>query len=260
MASASANSSPFASTAPLGKGVEIARLDPVGLVALNKPAGVLSHPNKPGEESRSLLRASYALQGECYAWKTATGEPQRAWLLNRLDSATSGIVLLALDEALARHMRELFRQKHIEKTYAALVLGRPPVSRQRWKDRLAVQKSGGRIRTRGQGNIPAESVMNVLRASSPQRQPALTLIQLEPVTGRSHQLRVQCAKRHLPIVGDATYGEFEFNRAFAKQHRSKRLFLHSLRTRFSFDWQGRAMQFSAEAPLPPEFEQALNAR
>ena len=93
--------------------------------------------------------------------------------------------------------------------------------------------------------------MQLLKATT--TNPPLSLIQLEPKTGRSHQLRVQCAQRHLPIVGDATYGDFRLNRAFAKTTGEKRLFLHSARTCFEFEWQGRRHRFNAEAPVPTEF-------
>jgi 23S rRNA-/tRNA-specific pseudouridylate synthase len=68
---------------------------------------------------------------------------------------------------------------------------------------------------------------------------------------------VQCAKRHLPIVGDQTYGDFGRNREFAKRAHEKRLFLHSLETRCAYEWRGRMFSFAAKAPLPEEFERAL---
>jgi 23S rRNA-/tRNA-specific pseudouridylate synthase len=89
------------------------------------------------------------------------------------------------------------------------------------------------------------------------RELRLTLIQLEPRTGRSHQLRVQCARRNLPIVGDQTYGDFARNRAFAKSTGSKRLFLHSITTEFNYEYRGARQVFSATAPLPEEFEKFL---
>ena len=107
----------------------------------------------------------------------------------------------------------------------------------------------------GRGGIPAESRVTILRAGS--GEPRTALIRLEPRTGRSHQLRVQCARRGLPIVGDQTYGDFRRNREFAKRAGTKRLFLHSLATRFDYDFQGRAWHFQAEAPVPPEFAAAL---
>jgi 23S rRNA-/tRNA-specific pseudouridylate synthase len=86
--------------------------------------------------------------------------------------------------------------------------------------------------------------------------PPLALIQLEPRTGRSHQLRVQCAQRHLPIVGDATYGDFALNRAFARRTGNKRLFLHSSETAFDYEWAGKSWRFLARAELPEAFEEA----
>ena len=85
----------------------------------------------------------------------------------------------------------------------------------------------------------------------------LSLLRLEPRTGRSHQLRVQCAKRGTPIVGDQTYGDFARNRAFAKANGTKRLFLHSQETAFDYEYRGKRQTFVASAPLPEEFEKFL---
>lgn len=249
----------FARMAPLGRDVAVVRADASGLIALAKPEGTLSHPNHDGERPRSLLDAAYDLGDECFHWTApadAGGGEHRAWLLNRLDSATSGILMLATDPELAAAIRALFKTKRIQKVYAALVFGRPVARREVWRDQLAVQKQGGRIRTTGRGNIPAESLM-VCAESNPRVAPPLSLLQLEPRTGRSHQLRVQCARRRLPIVGDATYGDFKLNRAFAKRTGEKRLFLHSFRTCFDYTWQGQSLKFQAEAPLPAAFSAGL---
>lgn len=240
---------------PLGRGVVLLRRDENGLAALSKPAGVLSHPNAPGEEPRSLLAARYDLDRECFEWTGADGAPARLWLLNRLDSATSGAILAAADGALAAAVREQFRRREIAKAYCALVFGAPRPPAQLWKDLLSVDKRGGRIRTGAAGRIPAESRMSLIRAG--RGAPPLSLIRLEPLTGRSHQLRVQCARRRLPIVGDQTYGDFALNREFARRTRVKRLFLHSRETSLDYRWNGRDWRFEAEAPLPEEFEKFL---
>lgn len=239
---------------PFGSGVELIARDANGIAAFAKPAGVLSHPNMHSEQARSLLTVPYTLDGEFYQWTSSAfgGARHRLYLLNRLDSATSGVILVAADEALARHVRAEFLRKRVQKTYNALVFGQPSEATQIWRDRLAVEKRGGQVRASAGGNIPAEARMSVLR----QRRGAdfsLALIQLAPSTGRSHQLRVQCAHRRLPIVGDATYGDFGENRWFAKSTGEKRLFLHSLETRFDYEWRGTAHRFAAKAPLPPEF-------
>jgi len=87
----------------------------------------------------------------------------------------------------------------------------------------------------------------------------LSLIQLEPRTGRTHQLRVQTAAHGHPILGDRTYGDFEFNKAVGTARGFKRLFLHAESTQLSFDWQGAKVDFKASSPMPKEFEEALVA-
>jgi len=238
---------------PLGPGVELLAHDANGLAALSKPAGVLSHPNGRSSDPRALLTAGYTLDGECYAW-TPTGAtaPVRLWLLNRLDSATSGVILVAADGALATAVRGLFKHRHVRKTYLALVFGRPVRKSDLWRDRLKIEKAGGQVRTDTGGRLPAETQMAVL-ASDSRSHPPLTLLRLEPHTGRSHQLRVQCASRHLPIVGDMTYGDFQKNRDFVRAGGSDRLFLHSAETAFDYEWAGRSHHFAASAPPPPEF-------
>jgi len=236
---------------PLGRGVSLLRRAEPGLLAFCKPAGVLSHPNETTGEQRALLTCAYSMEEECFSW-----EGRRLWLLNRLDSATSGVILCAETLELALAVRRHFKSRQVSKTYNALVFGVPSVPRQIWRDRVAVRKDGGQIRTSGgEGNIPCESGMQLL-AKRGGAQP-VSLLRLEPHTGRSHQLRVQCAERSLPIVGDATYGNFAANRIFAQAQGTKRLFLHSLETRFELEYQGKRYKFSASAPLPEEFARAL---
>jgi len=232
---------------PFGRGVAVLDRDANGLAGLSKPAGLLSLPNTPAEQNRALLSANYNAEQECYEW--AGG---KLWLLNRLDSATSGVILVADNAALAAVIRDHFKRKQVHKLYQALVFGRPARKEETWTDRLAVEKKGGQIRTAA-GHIPSESRMRVIKSFTGPGGSPLALIQLEPRTGRSHQLRVQCAKRHLPIVGDQTYGDFGQNRAFAKLTGEKRLFLHSRATRFSYTLGGKEHSFAAEATLPPEF-------
>jgi tRNA pseudouridine65 synthase len=241
---------------PLGPGVELVAEDAHGMLAFAKPEGVLSHPNEPRDAPRSLLTAPYRLDAECYVLAGDAGATDgRVYLLNRLDSGTSGVVLACRDEALAKEVRAQFRQHRVEKRYVALVFGSPTPRVQVWRDRLAVRREHGTVRSDTGGNVPAETRMEVLGVR-PGTWP-LALLQLDPRTGRSHQLRVQCAARHLPIVGDGTYGNFGANREFAKATTERRMFLHSLRTAFRYRWGGRDVRFAAEAPLPEAFRAAL---
>ncbi len=241
----------FWSTLPLAANVRLLERDPNGLAAFDKPAGVLSHPNESQDEARSLLTCRYDKEAQCFHWTTADGVVRRLWLLNRLDSATSGVILTASSEKLAQVIREHFAKKQVRKAYNALVFGHPHTRAEVWRDLLAVNKKGGKVRTATVGNIPSETHFEVIRHL--QRNFSTALVRLEPRTGRSHQLRVQCAKRRLPIVGDQTYGDFGLNREFARATKNKRLFLHSLETAFTYEFAGRKFAFKASAPLPAEF-------
>lgn len=242
----------FWANVPFGTGVRRVAVDKNGLAALDKPEGVLSHPNTPKDEARSLVRSSYNKESECFEWTGPGGVVQRLWLINRLDSATSGLILAATEGGLAREVRAQFQRRQVRKTYQALVFGVPRKPVEEWRDILSVDKRGGQIRTAaGGGNLPAESRMTLVRSATGPRR--LSLIKLEPRTGRSHQLRVQCAKRGLPIVGDRTYGDFRANREYVRSGGPKRMFLHSLSIAFDYEWGARLSAFSAEAPLPPEF-------
>lgn len=238
---------------PLGRGVLCLAHETCGLIALDKAAGILSHPNGREDQDKALLSCRYDPEDQSYVLSGS----KRLWLLNRLDSATSGVILLSETAAMAETVRGLFKAKRVEKIYSALVFGSPSVPEQLWRDRLAVERKGGVVRTRTEGNIPSECSMRLLCRKGGAR--VLSLLRLEPRTGRSHQLRVQCASRKLPIVGDATYGDFQANRDFAKLHGHKRLFLHSSETRLTLDLPGGRRRFCYVAPLPTAFEEVLGA-
>lgn len=241
----------FWQTLPLHAQVRPIARDANGLAAFDKTAGVLSHPNGSEDEARALLTCRYDLEQQCFQWKAPDGGTRRLWLLNRLDSATSGVILTAADEKLAHAVREHFARKQVRKIYNALVFGHPHRKSEVWRDQVAVKRQGGQIRTATVGNVPVETHFELLRHA--QRTFSTALVRLEPRTGRSHQLRVQCAKRQLPIVGDQTYGDFALNREFAKITKTKRLFLHSLETAFTYEFGGKSFPFKASAPLPAEF-------
>ncbi len=247
----------FGAEIPLGREVRLVARDENGVMAFAKPAGVLSHPNTPRDEARSLLTCPYDAGRECFVWRDAEGRVSSLWLLNRLDSATSGVILAAGGEAAARAIKGQFARRRVRKIYQALVFGTPRAPQGVWRDRLAVDKRGGMIRSGAAGNIPAEAFFSVLRRRP--GPPPLALVQLDPRTGRSHQLRVQCARRGLPIVGDQTYGDFRLNREFARRTGFKRLFLHSVETSFAYELAGRTFSFAASAPLPAEFCAAMEA-
>ncbi|MDI1319663.1 MAG: pseudouridine synthase, partial [bacterium] len=95
----------FWETLPLFAGVQLLVRDENGLAAFDKPAGVLSHPNGSEDEARALLTCRYDKEKQCFTWRAADGTERQLWLLNRLDSATSGVILTAGSEKLAIAVR-----------------------------------------------------------------------------------------------------------------------------------------------------------
>ena len=90
--------------------------------------------------------------------------------------------------------------------------------------------------------------------------PRLSLLRLNPLTGRTHQLRVQCAKRKFPIIGDTTYGNFSLNREIQKATGYQRLFLHAYSIRIEWEWKQRQHFFRAESSIPNEFNELMDLR
>jgi tRNA pseudouridine65 synthase len=250
-----------ASWIPFGRGVRVVQEHPAGLLAVSKPDGILAHPN-PGEASEKgtvLVAGNYSHEEEAFHVRDGKGGIRRVYLLNRLDSPTSGVLLLALDEGLADAVRELFAQSRVSKKYVALIRGRGlRTPRGTWQDSLVKSRGPGNSVRSGVGEGEGAKAVTLYqweRAAAGDL--PLSLIRLEPRTGRTHQLRVQTAQHGHPILGDRTYGDFDFNKTVGTERGFRRLFLHAMSTELSLSWAGQELRFSATAPMPPEFEEAL---
>ncbi|MGB0259063.1 MAG: RluA family pseudouridine synthase [Coraliomargarita sp.] len=243
---------------PLGPEVRILKSNQDGLVALEKPTGVMSHPNKSSDQRRSLLTVAYNYTEERYSWNDERGLRRHAWLINRLDSPTSGVILVALNEELCDVIKQQFATHRVSKIYTALVKNIPPNAGGIWNDQLKKDlHRGGRVIKGGQ-RVQAKSRYQMIK--SPTGGFPVSLLKLMPVTGRTHQLRVQCMKHGHPIVGDATYGSFSFNREITAETGIKRLLLHSTETSLSYAYRGEVREFSAKSELPDAFNEVLRFR
>ena len=225
--------------------------DEGGIFAVNKPSGVLSHPN-PGRSREPVV-----FPGPYDAGERAFDAPAgKIFLLHRLDLETSGIQLAARNEELARRMREMFPAKKIRKHYTALIQGGPREGRKgKWLDHL--KKASGRQRATVEvvrNRKPnAELLFQVTRAFPSTR---LTLVEIELVTGLTHQIRVQAASRHRPVLGDPLYGSFKAKREMKKRFGLDRMFLHASRVEFRHPSTGK--HTIIKAPLPDELVEVLN--
>ena len=251
---------------PLHAGVRVLAEHPCGLVAVDKPEEVLSHPNGSEDNARSVLNANYSLEEEAYHVRDGKGGIRRVWLINRLDGPTSGVLLLATTEVAAVAARKAFATRAVAKGYLAVCVGRNrlPVLRGTWDDLLVTRRGGpGGARTEpllpGQPpRGPATQALTHVRVG-PKGEGAVDLVQLhlEPKTGRTHQLRVQCAMRGHPILGDKTYGDFDANRALGAERGFRRLFLHAESLELAPVVAGERVRFAVRSPAPAEFAAVL---
>jgi 23S rRNA-/tRNA-specific pseudouridylate synthase len=247
---------------PLNRGVRVIAHNEDGLVALDKPSGALSHPNDVSDNKRSLLVADYDLDQECYTWTDHSGETRQAWLINRLDSPTSGVILLGLNSEISRLIKQQFATHRITKIYYALVRGKPKPPSGSWSDKLKKEiRRGNRpngIRRYPERIVSAKARYQLIK--SPTGGFPVSLVKLMPLTGRTHQLRVQCKNHGLPIVGDRTYGNFSFNEEVVLRTETKRMMLHSAETIVNYSFKGKVREFTASSELPEEFERILSYR
>ncbi len=233
----------------MAPGVPVVAVDPNGVVALYKPCGIMSMPNRLGRCRRALLNLDYDPTQRCYQ-----NNREKFFLLNRLDTPTSGIVLGCTSLPVAKAIRQAFAAGHVRKEYRALVLYRSLSQQGVFRDVLQKQWLKGCVRSRRvepklhlQGTLAITRYTLVRTISLGSDLPILAIYQLQPITGRTHQLRVQCALRQMPIIGDQTYGDFKLNRQLASIL-GKRLYLQSCAIDLEYRYQGRSFQFSARVP------------
>lgn len=240
---------------PFAPGVKILNYDgETTLFALSKPEGAKSHPNRPGIDKKSILHAPYDMVQECYLCDIPNIGLVKVHLLNRLDSPTSGVLLLCLDAELVPEIRELFARHKINKTYAAIVKGKTRIRYGVWRDRLTAQKLGEKVRTEKGGERFAQTQFRLVCENDFLD---ISLLDLTPVTGLTHQLRVQGSMHRHPILGDKTYGDFNFNKEIQKVTCFKRLFLHSTKISFAYDYKGKSYVFTAGCDVPGEFNEVM---
>ena len=169
-------------------------------VAIDKPAGVPSHPQAAGETGTAAngLAARFP---EC---ASASPDPREGGLVHRLDTGTSGVLIAARDAAAWASLRAALSQPGCEKTYLAEVVGMPANAGESKAPIGRVGRRGARVRVDGGGRhpLPAHTTWEVV-----ERRAATTLVRVRLTKGRTHQVRAHLAAAGHPIVGDELYGD-----------------------------------------------------
>ena len=226
------------------------------VIAINKPAGMTVHAGA-GNSSGTLVNALLGRGLEL----SKGGDPLRPGIVHRLDKETSGVILVAKNDAAHAKLGEAFQQRAVKKTYIALVqgllkeksgtielaIGRDPIHR----TRMATPRKSGR------GAAPANprDARTDWRVLANVSKAALVEVQLH--TGRTHQIRVHFAALKHPVVGDTLYGAAA-NLRIGKVTlpRLERNFLHASRLGFAQPRTGAWLE--VRAPLPQELREFVN--
>lgn len=159
------------------------------ILAVDKPAGMLIHPSRAKNDG--------TLANYIYGYYQKTGQKSAFHPMTRLDRDTFGIVLLAKNA----HVHALLQTVQVRKTYHALVFGCPEPEKGVIDAPIARRPLPSLLRYVGPEGKPSVTEYRILK-----RKEELCKLALRPVTGRTHQLRVHCAYRGFPILGDPQYG------------------------------------------------------
>jgi 23S rRNA pseudouridine1911/1915/1917 synthase len=211
------------------------------VVAIDKPSGMVVHSGA-GVHSGTLVNALL----HHFSSLSRTAGDLRPGIVHRLDRYTSGVLLVAKNDAAHQRLAEQFASRQVEKTYLALVHGNVKQERARIEKPITRDpKQRTRMTARLAHGRSAWSEYRVL-----QRFAGFTFLEVRIGTGRTHQIRVHLASIGHPVVGDRLYGA---PAKIAGQPTLTRYFLHAHRIRFQQPSTGKPV--SVESPLPPDLEE-----
>jgi len=205
------------------------------LIVIDKPVGIAAHPS-PGWQGATVVGAIFAAGHQL----ATSGAAERQGVVHRLDVGTSGLMVVAKNEVAYSNLKDQFRDRTVSKVYHALAQGHmdptvgtidAPIDRHPREDyRFAVVANG-------KPSITHYKTLEVF--------PAVTLLEIELETGRTHQIRVHFSALHHPLVGDLTYGS---DPALATRLGISRPWLHAKQLAFNHPASGERLSFNAEYP------------
>lgn len=231
-------------------GIQICYEDAHVLI-LNKPSGILTQRANPQEDSLNEWMLGYLLAAQ----KTDTDALSlfRPSVLNRLDRNTSGLVLCGLSLEGSRKLSELIRRREIRKYYLTIVKGRLSDA-DVLEGTLRKDSAANKVHIGGEDGSAIRTAYRPLAHTKD-----ATLLEVELITGKTHQIRAHMASIGHPILGDPKYGDPDFNRRFGKKIPPYQL-LHAARVEFPvLEAPFTALsERTIKAPLPSAFQEVVH--
>ncbi|MFO7832188.1 MAG: RluA family pseudouridine synthase [Desulfuromonadaceae bacterium] len=233
-----------------GRDLEPYRIDPGHILyqdkyvlALNKPAGIPIQPT-PARYKGTVYEAMLHLLYNPYQRHI---KPELA-MVQRLDRETSGVVVFSIHKRSHKNLTAAFTQREVKKVYLALVAGKPLESSGSFHSMLARHRASGRMKSVEKGGKEAITHYRVLEQSD-----HYSLLEVEILTGRTHQIRVHLSEAGFPIAGDTFYGGPPTLYGCG----CERSMLHAHTLAFNHPLEAdRSLNISA--PLPNDFKLALS--
>jgi len=205
------------------------------VLVMNKPAGVLTHVQ--GAFNPEATIATFIRK------RTAEMTGERAGIVHRLDRPTSGVIIGAKHAKVLGFLQKQFADRKVQKTYVAIVKGHLPQKEAIIDMPIERNPKAPATFRVGPNGKSATTRYKVIEESG-----TASLVELKPVTGRTHQLRVHLAQLGHPIIGDPLYGNGTHG---------DRLFLHARDLTITLPGEAEPTTFTA--PLPPEFEEQMRS-
>ena len=197
------------------------------LLLLNKPAGLLVHPDENEYRDTLIFRVQRYLfeKGEYVPADENSFAPA---LVNRIDRNTSGIVIAAKNAETLRVLNEKIRDHEIEKSYLCVALGRPKPPEGRIEGFLLKDEAKKQVSFYRRPVPGGKSAVTLYRTLESRNR--LSLVECRLLTGRTHQIRVSLAEIGCPLLGDGKYGRGDVNRKYGETRQA----LYSYKLRFAF--------------------------
>ncbi len=185
--------------------------------------------------------------------KQSINQSSLAELIHRLDRDTTGVLMFARRPEAREAMIQLFRRHQVVKTYLALVDGKPD-KRKGVIDNYLEKKHTYQGQALWGGSKAGSGLHALTEWEIEKSGEAASLLRCYPKTGRTHQIRVHMSEMGHPLLGDYQYG-----RSFRSGYRPQRCLLHAWKIAFRHPFKESAVEVEVEAPLPPDFMQAIQS-
>lgn len=223
-----------------------------GWIMVDKPCGLSSH-NEPGKDIVSLVSAMME-KDKALSISIAYSKEDTISPIHRLDSETSGIILLGFDKEVRRWFSRQFEERTVKKNYVALIHGNPdlPIGGEELWDMPLSPEAGGRKNPAGTGKkVDCRTRIRLIDHS-----PHYSLIECEPLTGRKHQIRRHAKLSGHPILGDLRYGSERAVNYVKTDCAFDRLGLHALSLCLVLPGEKEPKIFHSE--YPSEFQRIMD--